>query len=251
MASDLSNLRYLGQVESRTIDEDLMDPKGIGYTLPQLMELAGQSTAHAILDAYPSAKRILVLCGPGNNGGDGVVAARHLHHFSVDTTVYLPKPFKNPEVQLFVQQNDEHGIRRIDQVPSLDELSANYDLICDALFGFSFKVDPQSPQPIRAPYDQAVKQMVQTNLPIVALDFPSGWDVEKGPTLEKEWVIQPQALVSLTAPKLGAKAFHGRHYLGGLFVPRKVAEKYDLSLPPYPPGALFMEFPPEKDECSL
>ena len=94
---------------------------------------------------------------------------------------------------MLVQQSDEHGIERIDTLPSVEglrggkgreeerrgekrkgeerlydvfdlfsslELSENYDIICDALFGFSFKVDPQNPQPIRAPYDQAVKKMV-------------------------------------------------------------------------------------------
>jgi len=52
-------------------------------------ELAGLSVATATADAYklPDAKRILIVCGPGNNGGDGLVAARHLHHFGYQVSV--------------------------------------------------------------------------------------------------------------------------------------------------------------------
>lgn len=70
---------------------------------------------------------------------------------------------------------------------------------------------------------------------VVSVDIPSGWDVEKGPTVrdvdqkgdqqqgesgkDKVPVLVPDVLISLTAPKLGVKAFKGRHFLGGRFVP--------------------------------
>merc|ERR1719277_302827 len=57
------------------------------------MELAGLSLASAIAKEYPphSHARVLILCGPGNNGGDGLVAARHLHHFGYTPRVVYPK----------------------------------------------------------------------------------------------------------------------------------------------------------------
>jgi NAD(P)H-hydrate epimerase len=63
-----------------------MDPAGIAYTLDQLMELAGLAVAQATAAVFPLVKEgveapapsVLVLAGPGNNGGDGLVAARHL-----------------------------------------------------------------------------------------------------------------------------------------------------------------------------
>ena len=63
------------------MDEELMGP--LGFTVDQLMELAGLSCACAVQAEYPPSAhpRILVIAGPGNNGGDGLVAARHLHHF--------------------------------------------------------------------------------------------------------------------------------------------------------------------------
>ena len=59
----------------------------------------------------------------------------------------------------------------------------------------------------------------------------AGWDVEEGSTTG----IQPEVLVSLTAPKLCALKFRGsKHFLGGRFVPDSLASKYQLNLPPYP-----------------
>lgn len=55
----------------------------LGFSVDQLMELAGLSVASAIATEYSprTQRRVLVIAGPGNNGGDGLVAARHLHHF--------------------------------------------------------------------------------------------------------------------------------------------------------------------------
>jgi hypothetical protein len=102
--------------------------------------------------------------------------------------------------------------------------------------------------------------MVKSHLPIVSVDVPSGWNVEDGPSLGLEFSIQPQAVVSLTAPKLCMRGYEGMHYLGGLFVPRydasglfvvivynpidpvcsSLALKYGLRLPIYPPAATFI-----------
>ena len=67
-----------------------------------------------------------------------------------------------------------------------------------------------------------------------------GWHVEQGDPDG----IQPEMLVSLTAPKLCTKLFRGkRHYLGGRFVPPDLAKKYQLSIPPYPGTECVVELP--------
>ena len=86
------------------------------------------------------------------------------------------------------------------------------DVILDAIFGFSFK------PPVRAPFDAALTLISDSKLPIVSVDIPSGWDVEKGNAAGVG--LNPGVLISLTAPKEGARGFKGRHFLGGRFVPR-------------------------------
>lgn len=76
-------MKYLTQAEAQNIDEELFNE--FAFSVDQLMELAGLSVAVALTKAYPvcegQPKKVLVCCGPGNNGGDGLVAARHLEMF--------------------------------------------------------------------------------------------------------------------------------------------------------------------------
>ncbi|NP_001396705.1 NAD(P)H-hydrate epimerase isoform 9 precursor [Mus musculus] len=104
----------------------------------------------------------------------------------------------------------------------VDEL---YELVVDAIFGFSFKGD------VREPFHSILSVLSGLTVPIASIDIPSGWDVEKG----NPSGIQPDLLISLTAPKKSATHFTGRyHYLGGRFVPPALEKKYQLNLPSYP-----------------
>ena len=81
-------------------------------------------------------------------------------------------------------------------------------------------------------------QCAGDDMHLVAVDVPSGWHVEDGP---REGVpnLQPDMLVSLTAPKLCARHFTGKHhYLGGRFVPPSIATQYELQLPEYPGSSM-------------
>ena len=88
-------LRTLGSKAAAALDEELMSSGA--FSIDQLMELAGLSVSQALYNLSPPSKtpRILIACGPGNNGGDGLVAARHLHHFGYKPSVYFPKQSKN------------------------------------------------------------------------------------------------------------------------------------------------------------
>lgn len=76
-------MKFLTQEEAQNIDQELFNK--YAFSVDQLMELAGLSVAVALCKAYPITKsessQVLVCCGPGNNGGDGLVAARHLKMF--------------------------------------------------------------------------------------------------------------------------------------------------------------------------
>lgn len=99
-------------------------------------------------------------------------------------------------------------------IDTLKRALGSSDVILDAIFGFSFK------GPIRSPFDSALPLLTGSKLPIVSVDIPSGWDVERG---NAEGVgLNPDVLISLTAPKEGVKSFPGRHFLGGRFIPKWV-----------------------------
>ncbi|XP_021283999.1 pyridoxine/pyridoxamine 5'-phosphate oxidase 1, chloroplastic isoform X2 [Herrania umbratica] len=258
MASSLQNqgsITYLTQREAAEIDEVLMGPLGFG--VDQLMELAGLSVATSIAEVYKPSEynRVLAICGPGNNGGDGLVAARHLYHFGYRPFVCYPKRTSKPLYSGLVTQLESLSIPFL----SVDELpvdwSNDFDILVDAMFGFSFRGAP------RPPFDNLIeklvhlnnyKQMQQKSPVIVSVDIPSGWHVEEG-DVDSEG-IKPDMLVSLTAPKLCAKKFSGpHHFLGGRFVPPSIAEKYKLHLPPYPGTSMCVRIgkPPQIDISAL
>jgi len=216
------------------------------FSLDQLMELAGLACAQALATVYPlkrssadnpSNRRVLVCCGPGNQGGDGLVAARHLSMFGYSPTIFLPKPGSKEIYQRLQTQTKNLSIPTLSSISELRSSLRETDVILDAIFGFSFS------GPVRPPFDEVLPLIVKSKLPIVSVDIPSGWDVEKGPVEREvankegekvEEVLQPEVLVSLTAPKLGVKGYKGRHFLGGRFVPWSLQEKYQLNLPQYP-----------------
>lgn len=223
-------LKFLGQEEAQAIDQELFDE--YKFSVDQLMELAGLSCASAIAKAYPLSSlqkqtpAVLVLCGPGNNGGDGLVCARHLKLFGYEPTIFYPKRPSKPLFQALTTQCQKMGIPFLTEFPAeplfIDEV---YNLVVDAIFGFSFKGE------VREPFAAILGTLEAVTLPIASVDIPSGWDVEKGGPSG----IQPDLLISLTAPKKAAAHFHGRyHFLGGRFVPPALEKKYGLNLPDYP-----------------
>ena len=193
----------LGQEAAIALDVDLMETPG--FSVDQLMELAGLSVACAVVDAYPKATSVLIVAGPGNNGGDGLVAARHLNHFGVDRVeVVFPKQPGKPLFQNLVKQCEDLSIPVVKDM--VDDL-ARFDVVLDAVFGFSFYGVP------RAPFDTILQDLEDTSVPLVSVDTPSGWHVEDGPTGPVK--LKPDVLVSLTAPKKCSSHFDGRHSSAG------------------------------------
>ena len=233
---------YLNAKDAAALDEELMAVPG--YTLEQLMELAGLSVAEAVYQVLSEQaveqtlkesprRKILIICGPGNNGGDGLVAARHLVMFGYETVVVYPKQSgsKQPHYTNLVKQCQDVGVPILDEMP--ENWSTHYAIIVDAIFGFSFHGEP------RPPFDTVIEQLKSVskkndNLVItVSIDVPSGWNVD-GNDDDKTNKFVPNVLVSLTAPKLCAKKFYGRHFVGGRFLPPNLADKYNVRMPLYP-----------------
>ncbi len=185
-------VRFLTQAEAVAIDVSLMKEDEEGFSVDQLMELAGLSVASAIGRHFffsspplcaPSSRRCLVIAGPGNNGGDGLVAARHLFHMGAKVSVFYPK--QKREVALYgrlVRQCERLQIPFLSQLPA-EDLSNHFDLVVDAIFGYSFNGE------IREPFAKIISALSR-HPRVASIDIPSGWDVEKGDVLNTGLVIQ-------------------------------------------------------------
>uniref|UniRef100_A0AAG5CSB2 NAD(P)H-hydrate epimerase n=1 Tax=Anopheles atroparvus TaxID=41427 RepID=A0AAG5CSB2_ANOAO len=233
--AQFNKMKFLNQQEAISVDEELFND--YKFSVDQLMELAGLSCAHAIVDAYSSCSlkstKVLICCGPGNNGGDGLVAARHLCLTNYEPYVYYPKRTERELFKNLQHQAESMGITVSTKCPDAAWVENEFGLIVDALFGFSFQ------PPVRESFVPIMTVLQKSALPIVSIDIPSGWHVEQGP--QSECDIKPACLVSLTAPKLCAKHLaNAKHYLGGRFVPKRLEEKYAMDLPTYKGFDLFV-----------
>ncbi len=165
-----------------------------------LMENAGSAIARFILRSYPGANRITVVCGKGNNGGDGFVVARKLHRAQRVVEVLLlasRAELKGDALVMF-----ERLPLRAVEVNSAEELKAessrslaNCDLIVDAVLGTGFR------PPVTGLYADAIKAMNGSGKPIVAVDIPSGADSDSMTPQSGEGIAHANAVVTFTAPR--------------------------------------------------
>jgi NAD(P)H-hydrate epimerase len=226
--SSAADTGYLAAKDAAALDAELMTAPG--FTLEQLMELAGLAVAEAVYEVLRDDEKphhqqqkqkqqhVLVLCGPGNNGGDGLVAARHLVLFGFAATVVYPTKErsmqKQPHYANLVKQCEDFGIPILTEMPDNWIASGKYTAVMDALFGFSFSGTP------RPPFDTILDQVQgagEKGILTVAVDIASGWNVDDE-TAGEQHPFQPDVLVSLTTPKLCARNYAGRHFVGGRFL---------------------------------
>jgi len=198
-----------------------------GITLIQMMENAGRNLAELSrrLLLGLQGKRIIILCGAGNNGGGGMVAARHLHNWGAQVQVLLV--------------GDEHKLKEIPlhqwkilkrmglNVPASDLNKA--DLILDAMLGYGVKGNP------REPIASWIQWVNESGVPALALDAPSGLDTTTGKPGSP--CLRAHATLTLALPKTGlltpdSKPFVGALYLADISVPTELygSESLELTL---------------------
>ena len=196
-----------------------------------LMENAARGAAGIFLDHFepPEKSHVVVLCGPGNNGGDGYVVARTLHEKGLKTTVLVLAP---PSKVKGDAATNLEIIRRIDleilECPGLDEwtgyrpLIESCDFIIDGLLGTGLNA------PVRGFYGTVIDDVNASGGPVTAIDIPSGLNADTGQIMGK--AIRAALTVTFGFPKVGQLMFPGAAYVGRLTnvqigIPKVVADR--------------------------
>ncbi len=205
----------MGAIDRRTAEA--------GIALQDLMEAAGTAVAAFVLDQHPTASKVLVLCGKGNNGGDGLVAARLLAGEGVGVRVLLLgqraslKGEAAEALKRFDEATSPDAVEEIDDHIAAEEMASfleEADLLVDAVLGTGFK------PPLRGAALNLAHALAAVEVPVVAVDLPSGWDADSYDETV-EGAFRADAVVTFTAPKI-AHLFG--HLTADVFGPVVVAD---------------------------
>ncbi len=184
--------------EMREIDR--VTTERFGVPSLTLMENAGSAIANFILHELPNANRVVVICGKGNNGGDGFVVARKLHRAGRVVEVLLLATHTDLRGDATVMF-DRLPLRPV-EITSMQELDAessrsigNCDLIVDAILGTGFQ------PPVKGLYAAAISLMNRSAKPVVAVDIPSGVASDLMTPQAGEGIARADAIVTFTAPR--------------------------------------------------
>ena len=207
------NIPALTTAQMIEVDRLMVDDFGI--ELIQMMENAGRNLAELtgrILGASLSKRSVCVLCGRGNNGGGGMVAARHLHNRGADLHIIrLAGALKDVATKQW-SILEKMGLRN----EPYFELS-EADIVIDAQIGYGLQGDPRPEVAVW------IEKINAAGKPILALDAPSGLDSTSG--MAGRPTVRADATMTLALPKVGLLNESARPYVGSLYLA-------DISVPP-------------------
>jgi hydroxyethylthiazole kinase-like uncharacterized protein yjeF len=190
-------MKIVTAAEMRGIDR--VTSERFGVPSLTLMENAGTAVAEFVISRYPSARRIGVICGKGNNGGDGFVAARKLQQSGKDVRVLLlaeRSELRGDAAEMFTRLPAAPVIAPSEDLLKTESALAVFDadVLIDAVLGTGFR------PPVSALYSRAIAAMNASTPPVVAVDIPSGADADVfGEQVGA--VARANAVVTFTAPR--------------------------------------------------
>ena len=204
-----------------TVEQMMELERKAGVPVPQLMENAGLAVAQEVwlLLGEVAERAILVLAGPGNNGGDGLVAARHLHDWGSKVDVYMLKPRDAEQDDVYRQvverdipvktMADDKGFQ------ALEEMLSRAEVVIDGLLGTGRM------RPIDGELAEIMKRLAaarQRPLPprILALDLPSGVDCDTGAV--DPLCVPAEVTVTMAHSKVGLHTLPAAQYCGRIEV---------------------------------
>jgi NAD(P)H-hydrate epimerase len=244
---------WLSREEVREIDRRAIEEFGVPGIV--LMENAGRGCAELLMRLNPERKQVVILCGPGNNGGDGYVIARHLDNrgfkvslFAVEVSARKPPTSSGSKVVAVGQFSFEglppdaranfEIVRRCQlEITPVSQHSLNEEArnalshallkqdcwIVDALFGTGLS------RALESPFDELVSIVNSSPNPILAIDIPSGLDCDTGEPLGP--TIRAKHTATFVAHKRGFLNPESKKWTGDIHVidigaPRVLVDEY-------------------------
>jgi NAD(P)H-hydrate epimerase len=209
-------MKIVTATQMKTLDRrTITEARVPGLTL---MERAGAGTADFIEGRFGplAGKRVTIVCGKGNNGGDGLVVARLLRQRRAIVTVILLAPAAELSrdaaamYRRWLRVAATSSTKSFRSVEQAKQLLTDSDLLVDALLGTGLSA------PVSGAYREAIRLMNQAGRPIVAVDMPSGIHADDGAVLGH--AIQAAATVTFGLPKLGLYLGAGIDHAGSIHV---------------------------------
>ncbi|MCG9676994.1 NAD(P)H-hydrate dehydratase [Vibrio sp. Isolate24] len=184
---------------------EVVAAKSQSVTLYQLMIRAGRAVFELIQEQYPTCQSILVVCGGGNNGGDGYVVGRLAIEAGWRVTVWQSVEQSKLKGDALQAYQDFSAVGGCVEVPDLDS-KLNYDCIVDALLGTGLSGS------VRAHLLLVINKLNQSDIPIVSVDVPSGLSSNTGQVLGN--CLKADHTVSFVGLKQGLFTGQARDYTG-------------------------------------
>ncbi len=205
-------MKLVTAAQMQTLDRRTISEAGVAGQV--LMERAGTGVVTEMERVFgsPAGRRVSILCGKGNNGGDGFVVARLLRKRRARVDVLLlakPKDLSGDARTMYRRFVSSAGASAVLPAPSPDRLRARLgrsEWIVDALLGTGLAT------PVKGPYRAAIEAVNEAGHPVVAVDLPSGLHADSGLVLGA--AVRARLTVTFGLPKLGLYVGHGVDHAG-------------------------------------
>jgi len=208
-------MRKVTKEEMKKLEEITVNDYGVSEDV--LMEEAGSHVAELIRREFSSDIKIAIICGKGNNGGDGFVAARELLSWGYNVEIYTP--FEDDEIS-------DLSLKKLETVRKIDEDAEMFDFptanaYVDALIGYGLEGPP------RGKVKECVEKIEEWSADTISIDIPTGVDADTGEPYEPH--IDPEYTVTLGLPKKGLREENsGKIYLVDIGIPIGASKKVGI-----------------------
>lgn len=241
-------MRYYKKQQMQQMEQKAVER---GVSMEQLMEYAGGAAARFIQRKYElRGKRVTILCGKGNNGGDGYVAARLLRECGAYVSIVLAEGFPATDLARQAYGRMGAGVVSVDwerEPRAVRQAVSDADIMIDGLYGFGFHGAVSE-------YIGVLIQLAnQSRAPIIALDIPSGVECDTGAVHGP--CIRADYTVTFTVPKPGHILYPGREFCGEVIpaaagIPGEVVEQAVPALETLEPEKIKSLFHPRDSQSN-